>query len=45
MVRKCSSSDVRCRGKFVRAKNQVWWRANKSNPCDGFYFEIQPKSG
>lgn len=45
MVKKCSSSDIRCRGKFVRAKNQVYWKSSRKNPCNGFYFEIKPKGG
>jgi len=44
-ARKCSSLSKRCRGKKTNSKKQVYWKAKKNDPCDGFYFEIGPTGG
>lgn len=38
-------SSRRCRGKIVRAKNKVYWKALKSDPFNGFYFQTKPRGG
>lgn len=44
-ARKCSSKSPRCRGKTTKSKKQMYWKAKRADPCDGFYFEIGPKGG
>ena len=38
-------SSKRCRGKIVRPKNKVYWKALKSDPFSGFYFQTTPRGG
>ena len=42
---KLLSKSSRYRGIITHAKNQVYWKATRRDTCEGFYFEIRPKSG
>ena len=44
-ARKCSTKSARCQGRKPTGKKQMYWKAKRNDPCDGFYFEIGPKGG